>query len=154
MSTIAILATEVTASLRATQPRPTKGTNQTEVPTKNTAKKSRAAATLPNSAALTPAATNGGQRLKPVRKPSAAAPGTPRFLVTPMLTSSEPEHDWAQVCPAEYAYQSSTQASNTWITPIRTMRGVGGSDTRAPSSQATAANRRYPRKRAPRKIER
>src|SRR5271157_1967661 len=78
MSTIAILATVVTASLRATQPRPTKGTNQTEVPTKNTAKKSRAAATLPNSAALTPAATNGAQRLNPVRKPNLGGPSPSR----------------------------------------------------------------------------
>jgi len=112
MSVIAILATVVTPSLRRTHPRLAKGTHHTEVPTKNTAKKSSAATTLPNSAALTPAATNGGHRLKPVRKPNTAAPGKPRFLAPPMVTSSEPEHDWAQARPTEYAYQSSTQASN------------------------------------------
>src|SRR5271166_4251185 len=111
--TIAMRATVVTASLRATQPSPAKGTNQTEVPTKNTVKKRSAAATLPNSAALTPAATNGGQTLNPVRKPNAAAPETLCFPVAPMLTSSGPEHDRAQACPAVYAYQSSTPASNT-----------------------------------------
>src|SRR5271166_6915375 len=111
MSTIAMRATVVTASLRVMQPKPMKGTNQREVPTKKTAKKTRAAATLPNPAALTPAATNGGQRLKPVRKPNTAAPGRPRFFVTPMVTSSEVEQEWAQLRPTEYAYQSSTPAS-------------------------------------------
>ena len=35
---------------------------------------------LPSSAARKPAATNGGQRLKPVRKPNTAAPGTAAFF--------------------------------------------------------------------------
>jgi hypothetical protein len=100
---MAIRATVVAAKLRRS------GTNQTEVPRKNTAKKRTTAAMLAASAARTPSATNGGQRLTPVRKPNAAAPGIWCFLV-PMVTSSGIREDschkrreianiQAQTCP-------------------------------------------------------
>src|SRR5271165_7040176 len=102
-------ATVVTPSSRRIQPIPANGTNQTDVPRKNMAKKRRAAAMLGASAARTPAATNGGQRLTPVRKPSAAAPGRGRPAGAPIVTNSEPAQERAQLRPTEYAYLSSTK---------------------------------------------
>src|SRR5579864_9374608 len=104
-------ATVVTASLRRTQPSPAKGTNQIEVPRKNTAKKSTAAATLAASAARTPAATNGGHRLTPVKKPKTAAPEMGRAFAEPMFTSSELAQELPQAWPTAYAQRSNTHPS-------------------------------------------
>src|ERR1035438_7217813 len=93
MSTIAMRATVMTAWLRTMGPKLINGANQTDVPKKKKKKNNMAAAMLPSWAALTPAATNGGQRFKPVSRPKAAAPVTPLFLLSPMRTSFESAQD-------------------------------------------------------------
>src|SRR4051812_5831552 len=92
-------ATVISASLRTTQPNPANGTNQIEVPAKNTPKKTNAPVKLPNCAARIPATTNGGQKFNPVKNPSIATPATPLFAAVdssvstlPILTSFGPAH--------------------------------------------------------------
>ena len=119
ISTIVIRATVITAWLRTMQPKPAKGTNHIVVPRKKQEEQHRLnhAAHL---AALKPAATKGGHKLKPVSKPNTAAPEVLWLFTAPMLTNFCSAHVSPQTCFADYAYQISTQARITLTAPIST----------------------------------
>ena len=86
--TATIRATATTAGVRCTRPMERNGRNQTAVPTKKQIKKISAAQRCSSCAARTPATRNGGQRLIPVKNPSASAPDLIGRDASPIRTNS------------------------------------------------------------------
>ncbi len=84
--TATMRATVTTAGVRRTNPRERKGRNQTAVPAKKKRKKTSDADRWGSCAARTPATRNGGQRLAPVRNPSARAPESSGRGASPICT--------------------------------------------------------------------
>ena len=144
-------ATVTTAGVRCTNPSERNGRNQTAVPTKKQTKKSSAAHKLASCAARTPATRNGGQRLIPVRNPSASAPDGLARGASPIRTSLSTRSVVAhRRCGHPTAYTTSATASSTSIPPNSHDRPLHVRGIDAPTSQTAAANTRYPASRAAR----
>src|SRR5208282_1450952 len=103
--TATILATVSTAGVRLSKPIERNGKNQTAVPTKKQTKKSSAAERCSSCAARNPATRNGGQRLIPVKNPSASAPDRRPLGASPIRTSLPASFAAAQrLCGQPTAY--------------------------------------------------